>query len=124
MANNSIKGNLVMVKRLSKRVPKTINEALHFNEEDDMMPQDDTQDMRHNYSQYQRDDASMRSDDMSPEELINDIRKKALCAMAKLADTPDDTNYEILKRIWTFCDRAMSDKQEGQDSHSNDNKRR
>ena len=44
--------------------------------------------------------------------LIDDIRKTALRAMADLADDPESPEYENLKRIWSLCDRAVSEKQE------------
>lgn len=46
------------------------------------------------------------------EALIADIRKKALRAMADLADTPEDPNYETLKKIFTMLEKAVTDKQE------------
>ena len=50
--------------------------------------------------------------EMGADELINDIRKKALKAMANLADTPEDPNYEVLKKIFMMLDKAVSEKQE------------
>lgn len=32
--------------------------------------------------------------------------------MAELADTPEDPNYENLKRIWQLCDKAVNEKQD------------
>ena len=44
--------------------------------------------------------------------LIDNIRKQALRAMADLADNPESPEYENLKRIWSLCDRAVSEKQD------------
>ena len=112
MRKNTTKTNIKRIKNISSKMPKTINEAINFNEDDnmdyDMMddePMDDDMD-------YQ--DTPMRepSNDMGAEALLSDIRKKAINGMAKLADTPEDPNYEMLKKIFLMLDKAVSEKQE------------
>ena len=47
-------------------------------------------------------------------QLIDDIRKKALRAMADLADTPEDENYIMLKKVWQMTDRKPEQQQQNQ----------
>ena len=106
MRKNSIKSNHEEIKNLSRKEPKSINEALNF--EDDTMDLGEPNDMKPMPTTPQAEKESK----MRPEELINDIRKKSLRAMAELADTPEDPNYENLKRIWQLCDKAVNEKQD------------
>lgn len=54
--------------------------------------------------------ASELEDDNSP---INTIREIALKGMVRLCKTPEDPQYEVLKKIFTFCDKANDKKNEG-----------
>ena len=49
-------------------------------------------------------------------QLIDDIRKKALRAMADLADTPEDENYIMLKKVWQMTDRKPEQQQQNQNA--------
>lgn len=95
-------------------MPKNINEAINF---DGMPYEDEEMDLLDNEEEYVDEPVknSYESENMSAEELINDIRKKSLRAMADLADTPEDPNYETLKKIFTMLDRAVSEKNEPKD---------
>lgn len=106
MKKNSIKENLNVIKNIANKAPKTINEAINF-ENDDMGLDEPT-----NMPQAPVEPEVKKDPEMRPEELINDIRKKSLRAMAELADTPEDPNYENLKRIWQLCDKAVNEKQD------------
>ena len=46
------------------------------------------------------------------EKLLADIRKMSINGLAKLADNPDDPNYEMLKKIFLMLDKAVTEKQE------------
>lgn len=37
--------------------------------------------------------------------LVNNIRKMALEGMSELADDVNNNNYQILKKIWQFCEK-------------------
>lgn len=106
MKKNSIKENLDVIKKIARKSPKTINEALNF--ENDEIDLDKTDDI----PQTPLKPETKADGGLRPEELINDIRKKSLRAMAELADTPEDPNYENLKRIWQLCDKAVNEKQD------------
>ena len=109
----NVKDSLKKMKSLVKHMPKTINEAIDFN--------DDEMDINNNYEgaapEIEEADAENVMGGMETEEnvmngaserakqLIDDIRKKALRAMAELADTPEDENYIMLKKVWQMTDR-------------------
>lgn len=109
MKKHTLKENVSAIRKISKKMPKTINEALHFNDEpyeerdEDLMPSDEHEE-------------PMETPEVEPEtgngnasekarKLIDDIRKMSLRAMAELADTPEDENYIMLKKVWSMTDR-------------------
>lgn len=106
MKKNSIKENLNAIKNIAQKAPKTINEAINFENGD--MGLDEPTDM----PQALVEPKMKKDPKIHPDELINDFRKRALRAMAELADTPEDPNYENLKRIWQLCDKAVNEKQD------------
>lgn len=109
MKKNTMNRNIKQLKKLSSRMPRTINEAINFNEVDDMdMNMEDDFSSEKQLSAPKMDDNS----EMGAEELLSDIRKKALKAMANLADTPEDPNYEVLKKIFMMLDKGVTEKQE------------
>jgi hypothetical protein len=107
MRKNTTKTNIKRIKNISSKMPKTINEAINFNEDDNM-----DYDMMDDDMDYQETPMREPSNDMDAEALLSDIRKKAINGMAKLADTPEDPNYEMLKKIFLMLDKAVSEKQE------------
>lgn len=112
MRKNTTKTNIKRIKNISSKMPKTINEAINFNEDDNMdydMMDDELMD---DDMDYQESPVNEPSNDMGAEALLSDIRKKAINGMAKLADTPEDPNYEMLKKIFLMLDKAVSEKQE------------
>lgn len=113
MKKNVIKENINKLKNISSKMPKTINEAINFNE-DDSIDYDMMDDEPINNDMDFNDEEPMvnKSEDMGAEALLSDIRKKAINGMAKLADTPEDPNYEMLKKIFLMLDKAVSEKQE------------
>ena len=111
MKKNVIKENINKLKNISSKMPKTINEAINFNEDDDMDMIDD-EPMNNDMDFNDEEPMLNKSEDMGAEALLSDIRKKAINGMAKLADTPEDPNYEMLKKIFLMLDKAVSEKQE------------
>lgn len=107
------------LQEMVNKFPKTLNEAIQFNEIDDeeLMSTDNDEDFDEMDNEPTQPQMA-QNDDMNVEEFIDDIRKKSLKGMAQLADNPDDPRYEILKRIWQTCDKAHSDQQQ----RNNDNR--
>lgn len=110
MKKNTIKTNITQLKKISSKLPKTINEAINFNEDDDMEMIDD--EPMGDEPMGGEPVISQETENMNADELLSDIRKKALKAMANLADTPEDPNYEVLKKIFMMLDKAVTEKQE------------
>jgi hypothetical protein len=121
MKKNIFKNNVSEIKKISEKMPKTINEAINFDEfdEEDEVPMEvdpevepePAQDVEvEKPAEPAKNEASEKA-----KKLIDDIRKMSLRAMAELADTPECPEYENLKRIWQLCDKAVSEKQEQRD---------
>lgn len=103
--------NIKMIKNLSSKMPKTINEAINFN--DDMAYENDDMDMMDNEPMEEPMEAPIEEpQEAGAEKLLADIRKMSINGLAKLADNPDDPNYEMLKKIFLMLDKAVTEKQE------------
>lgn len=107
--------NIKMIKKLSSKMPKTINEAINFN--DNMAYENDDMDMMDDEPMEEPIDEPMEAPIEEPQEagaekLLADIRKMSINGLAKLADNPDDPNYEMLKKIFLMLDKAVTEKQE------------
>ena len=106
MKKNSLKENINRLRNISSKMPKTIDEAINFQEGDDM-------DMMDNEPiEDEPMDATEETPIEKPEDsgmdvmaFVDDIRKKSLKGMAQLADNPDDERYQLLKKIWQICDK-------------------
>lgn len=88
-------------------MPKTIEEAINFQENNDV---DDsnmlTEPGMENSVPQEKNMPSVNNDsEMDVMAFIDDIRKKSLKGMAQLADNPDDERYQLLKKIWQICDK-------------------
>lgn len=110
-SKNTVKSNLNEIRRISRRMPKTIKEALNFEEDeygDDMesMPEEESM----NQPPKEKSNESVK---MDVEEFIDDIRKQSLQGMAQLADDPNSEQYIILKKVWQIVDKAAESKQGG-----------
>ena len=103
--------NIKMIKNLSSKMPKTINEAINFN--DDMAYENDGMDMIDDEPMEEPMEAPIEEpQEAGAEKLLADIRKMSINGLAKLADNPDDPNYEMLKKIFLMLDKAVTEKQE------------
>ena len=98
----TVKQNISEMKRLSSRIPKTINEAINFQEDDDLEMQDEPMD---DIDAEKPMDEPKEESGMDVMAFVDDIRKKSLKGMAQLADNPDDERYQLLKKIWQICDK-------------------
>lgn len=116
MKKNELKENINEIKRLTSVYPKSINEALNFNQlenEDDSMDMMDDEEM----PEEPMDEPKHDEGEMDVMAFVDDIRKKSLKGMASLAENPDDERYQLLKKIWQICDK----KPEQQTAFSNPN---
>ena len=94
--------------KMASKMPKTLNEALNFNDND--MYEDENVEIQHDENELPLDNNVEVQPTINPasekaKKLIDDIRKMSLKAMAELADTPEDENYLMLKKVWSMTDR-------------------
>lgn len=104
MKKNVIQENIKKLKNISSKLPKTINEAINFNEDDDMDMMDD-EPMEYEPMGNEPMEEPQADNGMDVMAFVDDIRKKSLKGMAQLADNPDDERYQLLKKIWQICDK-------------------
>lgn len=115
----TVKKNISEMKNLVKNMPKTINEMINFNDvseegyEDEEIPEEGPLDEPEVEEEPDQITASEHA-----AQLIDDIRKKALRAMADLADTPEDENYIMLKKVWQMTDRKPEQQQQNQNGQA------
>ena len=109
----TVKKNINEMRDLVKSMPKTINESLDFSGEGDMYEEEETPEEEPVGIEDEPDQATASE---HAAQLIDDIRKKALRAMADLADTPEDENYIMLKKVWQMTDRKPEQHQQNQNA--------
>jgi 5,10-methenyltetrahydromethanopterin hydrogenase len=114
MKKTSFKNNINAIKTITSKMPKTLNEAINFNEADDMQMMDRPMDdeMMGPEEDMSMDDPMGDEQGSGADKLLSDIRKMSINGLAQLADTPDDPNYEMLKKIFLMLDKAVTEKQE------------
>ena len=96
----TVKTNIDEMKALVKNMPKTINEIISFEGEDDMDAYENEEEAMPEPEEPEKEEGGM--DVMA---FVDDIRKKSLKGMASLAENPDDERYQLLKKIWQICDK-------------------
>lgn len=104
MKKNTTKANLHEIKKITSKLPKTINEALDFEgtlgeENEELLYDDSEMDME--------EEAPIREEPagMDVAAFLDDIRKKALKGMAELAEYPESPEYQQLKKVWSLVDK-------------------
>ena len=107
MKKNTMKTNISQLKKISSRMPKTINEAINFNEDSDMdmMDMEPMEDEPMAEEPIEDNSFESKGGEMDVMAFVDDIRKKSLKGMAALAENPDDERYQLLKKIWQICDK-------------------
>jgi hypothetical protein len=110
----TVKKNIKEMKSMVKNMPKSISESLQFTENEELDGYDD--EMVDEEPVDDEPDQASASEHAA--QLIDDIRKKALRAMADLADTPEDENYIMLKKVWQMTDRKPEQQQQNQNGQA------
>ena len=109
-----MKTNIKQIRTISSRMPKTINEAINFNEDDDMDMMD--MDMPEEGPEEESPaEAPVAEDTHNIDNFISNMRKESLGIMKALADNPDDSVYQFAKKIFQLADKAHEDQKEGKD---------
>lgn len=113
MKKTSLKENIGHLRKISSKMPKTINEALNFQEDDDMEMMDEPMDSIED--EPVDSPKPMADDGPNIENFIANMRKESLGIMKQLADDPDDAVYQFAKKIFQLADKAHEDQKEGKD---------
>ena len=114
MKKNTMKTNIKQIRTISSRMPKTINEAINFNEDDDMDMMD--MDMPEEGPEEELPaESPVAKDTHNIDNFISNMRKESLGIMKALADNPDDSVYQFAKKIFQLADKAHEDQKEGKD---------
>lgn len=95
------------IKKMSAKYPKSIKEALDFNQlenEEDMDFEDEP---------MPEEEEMPEKGGINIENFITTMRKQSLDIMSELADTPDDPVYDFAKKIWQLAEKAYNDQKEG-----------
>lgn len=112
MKKTSLKENIKHLQTISSRIPKTINEAINFQEDDDMEMNDEPMD---DLGSEEPVAAKEIDDEPNIDGFIANMRKESLGIMKKLADDPDNAVYQFAKKIFQLADKAHEDQKEGKD---------
>jgi hypothetical protein len=117
MKKNTIRTNINQIRKISSKMPKSINEAINFNETDDMDMDmmDDEPMMDEPMDDEPMGKESMDDSNTNIDNFIANMRKESLGIMKTLADDPDDSVYQFAKKIFQLADKAHEDQKEGKD---------
>ena len=115
MKKNTMKTNINQIRKISSKMPKTINEAINFNETDDMDMIDDEPMLDEPMEDEPMGKESMDDSNTNIDNFIANMRKESLGIMKALADNPDDSVYQFAKKIFQLADKAHEDQKEGKD---------
>lgn len=103
MAKEKYFKELEEIKKFTKKMNNALNESLAFEDEYDM-------------PEYEHEPMASSGPMDSPEEdldnEIDTIREIALKGMVKLCKTPEDSRYQFLKKVFSFCDKASESENE------------
>lgn len=113
MKKTSLKENIGHLQRISSKIPKTINEAINFQEGDDMDVMDEPMDGE--VEDEPIVDKGIEDNEPNIDTFIANMRKESLGIMKKLADDPDNAVYQFAKKIFQLADKAHEDQKEGKD---------
>lgn len=104
------------IKAMTKKI-RQLNESISFADDDE---NPDAMGMEDEPQQPQPQDGEMKKQDPIESEVgegnqeINAVRKICLKGMSRLADTPENPEYQALKKVFTMIDRAVDKKEEGE----------
>lgn len=113
MKKTTLKENISALRKISSKMPKTINEALSYEGVDDDFMDDEPMERGVEDEPVKQHD--IESDEPSIDGFIANMRKESLGIMKKLADDPDNAVYQFAKKIFQLADKAHEDQKEGKD---------
>lgn len=106
------------IKEMTNKI-KSLNESINFadsydDNDFDTFENDDT-DSCENIDKEEQDDKTDEEKALETQggaDAINQIREIALKGMIQLCKKPNDPVYNVLKKIFSFCDKAITDKED------------
>lgn len=113
MKKTTLKENISALRKISSKMPKTINEALSYEGVDDDFMDDEPMERGVEDEPVKQHD--IESDEPNIDGFIANMRKESLGIMKKLADDPDNAVYQFAKKIFQLADKAHEDQKEGRD---------
>ena len=102
MAKRNLKKDINEIKKMSKNIP-TLMETLNFSPDREMEMYEG--DEEYPEEEMPVEQPMMQKPSMSGKDIVDQIRKMALKAMAELADNTEDSYYLVLKKIWQMADK-------------------
>ena len=108
MAKTSFKKQINELHNMTKKMP-SLMETIEFNhnlrEDDDMEYDEMPEEEPHMEEPHMEEPRMSMEMPHRGKEVVDQIRKMALKAMAELADNTEDSYYSVLKRIWQMADK-------------------
>ena len=123
MAKKNIRKDINEITKISRNIP-TLMETIHFSpeREREMYEEEDFEDEGFETEPEMGLENDMPQDvtpmetpnieeptALEGKEVVDQIRKMALKAMAELADNTEDSYYSVLKKIWQMADKNPED---------------
>ena len=115
MAKKNFKKDIMEISKISRNIP-SLMETIHISpeREREMYDEEDEFDMDEPEIQPETPKMGIKHEasqemPMQGKEVVDQIRKMALKAMAELADNTEDSYYSVLKKIWQMADKNPED---------------
>lgn len=113
MKKNTLK-NINEMKKFANRMPKTINEALQFEGDEEFGMEDDMQ-------EGMPEEAPMNNSGIGDDKINNFIKATRKNALEIMTATNDDETkariYEVAKKIWQICEKELNDDKQQQEGN-------
>lgn len=97
---------------VTSALPTTLNETINFDDDYSEFDETETPEFEGEDIVDDSNTAIGKEDDIATtpqNDIVSKIRKMALEGMTALAETPNNPDYETLKKIWQFCDKKVSE---------------
>ena len=106
MAKTNFKKQMLELNKRINNIP-SLSESLSFAPVGEEMCEDDEMEMYDEEPSMPIEEPTMgdRNMEMPGKDVVDQIRKMALKAMAELADNTENSYYLVLKKIWQMADK-------------------
>lgn len=113
----NLKKDIMEISKISKNIP-SLMETIHISPERERSMYEDEgfddyegeePEMEPSMSEEPMNQPMQQEAPLQGKEVVDQIRKMALKAMAELADNTEDSYYSVLKKIWQMADKNPED---------------